>query len=353
MTYHITDEEAAAMAKEQIAGEAAGTAAKSDRLRNSARWMKEHKIKTTLGVGAALTIGSKMAGGSQPAATTDVAASQSEADMVQAIAQANAAGLDINQYLSTPGAKQLGLTPNSIQGVMAKYGQGGDNLVGITAGVYTGNTVLDTSKKVLGPKGRPVPVGKPELLSINKWVQSLPVADTVKLNEYKQKFVDAGVLSPNSGLPELKDAWKTYGQMSLDASRGGTNITPWQLLDIQKGLSGGGAGAPQVSYNISETNPNDVRTYLNRVLSANLGRDATADEFKKFLKQVQKSEAAKPSKSVTTKVGNTTRTKSTPGYGPSDILTDAETFSMQSPEYAQRQTETVFGDALVKALGLK
>ena len=89
------------------------------------------------------------------------------------------------------------------------------------------------------------------------------------------------------------------------------------------------------------------------MLTNNLGREATADEFKQFLKQVQKAEAAKPSKTVTTTVGGVTRRKTTGGYGASDITQAAEQFSMQDPEYAQRQTDMVFGDALVKALGIK
>ena len=98
MTYRISKEEADKMAADQVAAEAAGTADKASRLKNAVIWAKNHKIKATLGAAAVLGVGQMASkSGSTPAASTDAVTSQSEADMAQAIASANAAGIDVDR----------------------------------------------------------------------------------------------------------------------------------------------------------------------------------------------------------------------------------------------------------------
>jgi hypothetical protein len=357
MTYNVSKEEADLMAASQAAAEVGGTASKASRLKNAATWAKNHKIKATLGTAAVLGVGQVATkGGTTPAASTNAVTSQSEADMATAIAQANAAGIDVTTYMNSAAGKQLGLTANNIQSMLAKYGQGTTGLVGINAGVYTGKDVSVPGTWHPGLKVGQVAnaTTKPELLSLNQWKQQLPITDSKQLASIKQKFVDAGVIGSSAGLQEVQKAWETYGQMSLDASRAGTNMTPWQLLDLQKGLSSGGGGSStNTTYDVSATSTADVRTYLNRQLSQSLGRQATDEEFKKFLQSVQKAEAAKPTKTVTVTNGKTTNRTTTPGYGASDILSEAEKFAQSDPRYAEYQTSSVFGDALTKALGLK
>jgi hypothetical protein len=177
--------------------------------------------------------------------------------------------------------------------------------------------------------------------------------DAAGISAAKQKFVTAGVLDPTADLTQVKAAWDKYGQLSLDYSRAGNKVSPWQLLDIQKGLTGSGSQTT-TTIDDSPMAKADITTILKRQLSASLGLANIDDEtINKFIKDVRKKEAKNPTKSVRTTTGNTTRVKTIPGYGQSDVLADAEAYAKQDPRYAEFQTADVFGNALVKALGLK
>ena len=154
-------------------------------------------------------------------------------------------------------------------------------------------------------------------------------------------------------MTQVKTAWNQYGQLSLDYSRAGNKVSPWQLLDIQKGLTGSGSQTT-TTIDDSPMAKADITTLLKRQLGASLGLTNIDDAvINKFIADVRKKEAKNPSKTVRTTTGNTTRVKSTPGYGQSDVLADAEAYAKQDPRYAEFQTADVFGNALVKALGLK
>ena len=275
---------------------------------------------------------------------------QAQDSFAQALANADAQGIDTTQFLQTDTAKQLGLGPNNIQNFMAARGFTG-GLTGLNnIGVFTGK---ETETLVPRRKfGGTLAIAKPEIVGLADWNKSFPV-DLQGIAAAKQKFVTAGVLAPTADLTEVKNAWNKYGQLSLDYSRAGNKVSPWQLLDIQKGLTGSGSQTT-TTIDDSPMAKADITTLLKRQLGASLGLTNIDDAvINKFIADVRKKEAKNPTKTVRTTTGNTTRVKSTPGYGQADVLADAEAYAKQDPRYAEFQTADVFGNALVKALGLK
>jgi len=270
-----------------------------------------------------------------------------EADLVNALATADAAGLPISTLLAGDRAKQIGITQNNVGDVMAKYGLS-STLSGIGGvGVFTG----DETKQITLKRGGKV-IGGKKIVSLSDWNKTFPV-DAAGIAAAKQKFVDANVIAPTADLTQVKAAWNTYGKLSEDYSRAGNVVSPWQLLDIQKGLTGSGSQTT-TTIDVSPMAEADIRTTAKRQLAQSLGLANVDDKmYKEILSIVRKKEAKNPTKSVRTTTGNTTRVKTTPGYGPSDVLADVEAYAKQDPRYAEFQTADVFGNAMVKALGLK
>jgi hypothetical protein len=313
-------------------------------------------LKKKAAIGAVgLYAGSKAAGsiasavGGNKDTATSANQSQAEIDMANAVAAADAAGLDVNQIINTPAGQQLNLSSNNLPAFMAKFGLGTTGLTGVgSVGIYTGKDITDA--KYAG--AQLYSTTKPELVSLAEWSKKFP-SDAAGLASAKQKFVNAGVLSPTDGIDKIKSAWDAYGKMSLEYSRAGNKLSPWQILDMQKGLSGSGS---QTSTTI-DTSPmaeSDVRTLTKRQLSQSLGLANIDDKmFKDILAIVRKNEAKNPTKTVRTTTGNTTKVKSTPGYGQSDVLADVEAYAKKDPRYAEFQTANVFGQGLTQALGLK
>jgi hypothetical protein len=311
------------------------------------------KKKTAIGAGVLVTgqAASSLMSNDGTAIDPNAAASELQAQdsFAQALANADASGVDVTQFLQGDTAKQLGLGANNIGNFMAARGYT-NPLTGLNGiGVFTGK--VETGTK-LGPKGRSYPTTKSEIVGLSDWNKSFPV-DLAGVAAAKQKFVAAGVLSPTADLTQVKTAWNQYGQLSLDYSRAGNKVSPWQLLDIQKGLTGSGSQT-STTIDVSPMAETDIRTTAKRQLAQSLGLANVDDKmYKEILSIVRKKEAKNPTKTVRTTTGNTTRVKTTPGYGPSDVLADVEAYAKQDPRYAEFQTADVFGNALVKALGLK
>jgi len=287
-------------------------------------------------------------GGNKNETGTDVQ-TQAEMDMANAVAAANAAGIDVNQIINTPAGSQLNLNAGNLPALMAKFGQETSGLVGIgNVGVYTGNRLDKT-----GPKGIVYKGLKPEIVSLPQWNKQFP-SDLKGLTETKQKFVDAGIIDPTAGIDKVKAAWEAYGKMSLEYSRAGNTLSPWDILNMQKSLSGSGGTQTSIVYDTSPMAEGDVRTYAKRQLAQSLGLANVDDkQFKDILSIVRKKESKSPTKTVTTTTGKVTRRKTTPGYGTTDVLADIEEYAKQDPRYSEFQTADVFGNAMVKALGLK
>ena len=315
---------------------------------------KYSKTKKAVVGGTVLYAGGKAAeaiGGGKKDTTDTTGNTQAELDMANAVAAANAAGLDVNSLITSPGGQQLNLNANNLPAFMAKFGQSATGYVGIgNVGIFTGvETPTSTPRRKYGGT---ITGSKKELVQLPDWNKMLP-ADAAGLASTKQKFVDAGVLAPTDGLDRLKSAWEAYGKMSLEYSRAGHNISPWELLNLQKGLSGSGSQTT-TTIDVSPIAETDVRTLAKRQLAQSLGL-ATVDDkmYKDILSIVRKKEAKNPTKTVRTTTGNTTKVKSTPGYGQADVLADVEEYAKKDPRYADFQTADVFGNALTKALGLK
>jgi hypothetical protein len=312
------------------------------------------KKKAAIGAGVLVTgqAASSLMGKGNTEIDPTASASQLQAQdsFAQALANADATGVDVTQFLQGDTAKQLGLGANNIGNFMAARGYV-NPLTGLNGiGVFTGK---ETETLVPRRKfGGTLAISKPEIVGLSDWNKSFPV-DLAGIAAAKQKFVTAGVLSPTADLTQVKTAWNQYGQLSLDYSRAGNKVSPWQLLDIQKGLTGSGSQTT-TTIDDSQMAKADITTLLKRQLGASLGLTNIDDAvINKFIADVRKKEAKNPTKTVRTTTGNTTRVKSTPGYGQSDVLADAEAFAKQDPRYAEFQTADVFGNALVKALGLK
>jgi hypothetical protein len=275
---------------------------------------------------------------------------QAQDSFAQAIANADAQGVDVTQFLQGTTAQQLGIGANNISDFMSARGYV-NPLTGLNGiGIFTGKeTPTSTPRRKFGGT---ITGSKSEIVSLSEWNKSFPV-DAAGIGAAKQKFVSAGVLDPTADLTQVKAAWDKYGQLSLDYSRAGNKVSPWQLLDIQKGLTGSGSQTT-TTIDDSPMAKADITTILKRQLGASLGLANIDDEtINKFIKDVRKKEAKSPTKSVRTTTGNTTRVKTVQGYGQSDVLADAEAYAKQDPRYAEYQTADVFGNALVKALGLK
>jgi len=313
------------------------------------------KTKKVVAGSAILYGGSKAAGsfgeGDSKSAADTTGSTQAEMDMANAVAAANAAGIDVNSLLASPGGTQLNLNSNNLGAFMAKFGADSTGYVGIgNTGIFTG---VETETSVPRKKfGGVIKGTKKELVGLPTWNKMFPV-DSLGLASAKQKFVAAGVLAPTDGIDKLKSAWEAYGKMSLEYSRAGHTVSPWELLTLQKGLSGSGSQTT-TTIDTSPIAEADVRTLAKRQLAQSLGLANVDDAmYKDILSIVRKKEAKNPTKTVRTTTGNTTKVKSTPGYGQSDVLADVEAYAKQDPRYSEFQTANVFGDALVKALGLK
>ena len=298
---------------------------------------------------AAGAIGNAMGGNKNETDTSGM--TQAELDMANAVAAANAAGLDVNSLIASPGGQQLNLSANNLPAFMAKFGQSTTGFVGIgNVGIFTGEEI-----ETLVPRrkfGGTLAVSKKELVQLPDWNKRLPV-DAAGLAATKQKFVDAGVLAPTDGLDKIKAAWEAYGKMSLEYSRAGHNVSPWELLAIQKGLSGSGSQTT-TTIDVSPLAETDIKNTAKRQLAVSLGLANIDDAmYKDIVSIVRKNESKRPTKTVRTTTGNTTKVKTTPGYGTSDVLADVEEYAKKDPRYAEFQTADVFGNAMIKALGLK
>ena len=129
-------------------------------------------------------------------------------------------------------------------------------------------------------------------------------------------------------------------------------MTPWQMLDIQRGLFGGG-DEDKPSYSLTYTPAEQVKNIYGSAIGAGTGKVASAEEEAAFVKSIKAKEGKAPTKSETKIINGKKVRVTTPGFTDADILTAAEQQAQKDPRYAEYQTATVFGDALSKALGVR
>jgi hypothetical protein len=197
---------------------------------------------------------------------------------------------------------------------------------------------------------------KPEVVSTGNWEKMFPTtAEGIK--DIRNKFQSAGIMFTGNAMEQDKQlhaAWTYYGEQSQAYSKAGAKMTPWDILNLTKGISGSGGSQTSTTIDTSPMAESDVKTLTKRQLAQSLGLSNIDDAmYKDILKIVRKNEAKNPTKTVRTTTGNTTKVKTTPGYGQSDVLADVEAYAKQDPRYADFQTSNVFGQGLVQALGLK
>jgi hypothetical protein len=307
---------------------------------------KTAKRGALLGIAGA-ALGAFTGGDEESTANQQAIADQANTDLMLSMAQYEAAGGDVNALLNTPAGQQLIKNPNFNIGAI--YGAQ-DTVVG-SAGVYTGKPVIISSAPPQFAGGKPVEVKK-DTISIAEWNRQFPTANPKALAEWKAKLVAAGVVSANAGLQDLKSQWEQWGKMSLEAGRNGEKLTPYQLLDIQRGLWGGG-GDKGPSYSTQLIKKANSREILKQYLEAETGRIASDEEANEFANLIRQRQLEKPTKTEVKTVKGKKMTVTTPGFGEAEAASLAKKQAMQDPMYAEFQTANVFGSALEKALGIR
>ncbi len=282
-------------------------------------------------------------GGDEGTAEVDTTQAADQ-NLLMAAAQYQMAGGDINALANTPAGQQL-FSQGNID--LAALGVSGD-LPGVT-GVYTGKVIQGTKT---GPKGVVYPTTKYETMSFGDWKNSFPVGDPEKLQAWKSKLVNAGVVDASAGLPELRKQWEAWGQYSIDMARSGKKLSPDQLLDIQRGLWGGGGGGGP-SYQVNLMKKENSIALFKQAMEAYTGRIVTDEEAQSFAKTIEAKQLAAPTKTQTKTVKGKKVTVTTPGFGEAEAAKLAEKQAMKDPLYSQYQDANVFGSALEKALGIR
>ena len=177
-------------------------------------------------------------------------------------------------------------------------------------------------------------------------------SDPAGLAAWKKRLVDAGVVSADAGYADLKRQWEIWGQFSSDAYKNGSELTPYQLLDIQRGLWGGGGGN-EPSYSVSLIKKENSRVLLRKFMEAETGRIISDEEADAYADEIRQKQLARPTKSEIKTVKGKRVAVTTPGFGEAEAAKLAEKRAMQDPLYAEFQTANVFGSALEKALGVR
>jgi hypothetical protein len=332
-----------ALRTKKVAGaaeEGVKIATKGSKIKKAGKWA------LVAGVAAAGVDALGKIGGGNNAATSNDPQAIAEQQALQAIADANNAGTSVLNVASGPLGKQLNLNADNILAFANKGGVDTSlGLVGLNnVGVFTGKRLDKT-----GPKGIVYKGLKPEIVGIRDWEKLFPT-DPKQVNELKTQFG----LDPSADIFAVKNMWDKYGQLSLDYARAGTQISPYELAKINRGLTGGGGSKTSITIDESPMAETDIKQTAQRQLAQSLGLANIDDQmWKDILKVVRKKEAKNPTKTVITQTGNKAVRKTTPGYGQTDVMADVEAYAKQDPRYSDFQTADVFGNALTKALGLK
>jgi len=282
--------------------------------------------------------------------TPDVTA-QANADLMFQAAQYEAAGGDINALAQTAAGKQLFKNPNFSLGSIMNSG----NVFTGTAGVYTGKPVTTYQYEWGSGGAKPTKSTVTDTVSLTDWKNQFPIADPKGLAEWKSKLVAAGVVSSSAGLSELQKQWEAWGEYSQNANRSGQKLSPYQLLDIQRGLWGGGGGGEDYStkYQVNMLKPENVKAMYKSAREQEAGRIVGDEQAAVFAERVAAQQMAKPTKTEYKKIKGKMTPVTTPGYGEAEAAAAALALAKKDPMYAEFQTANVFGTALEQALGVR
>jgi hypothetical protein len=309
---------------------------------------KPTKKQAILGGGALGVAGLAVQGGGDSEAnpsTPDVL-TQANTDLMIQAAQLQSAGGDINALLNTPAGQQLIKNPNFNIGSILNSG----NVYTGTSGVYTGKPI--TIGKYVGSRFEKTTT---DTVSLTDWKNQFPIADPKALAQWKATLVSAGVVSASAGLPELKQQWEAWGQASQDAGRSGQKLSPYQLLDIQRGLWGGGSGGRDYStqYRVDLLKEENVKSIYKSAREQEAGAIVGDEQAAAFAERIKARQMGKPTKTEYKKIKGKMTPVTTPGFGEAETAAAALALAKKDPLYAEFQTSNVFGSAVEKALGVR
>lgn len=310
---------------------------------------KPTKKQVILGGGGLGIAGLAVQGGGNSGTTPDVTA-QANTDLMMQAAQYEAAGGDINALAQTAAGQQLFKNPNFSLGSIMNSG----NVFTGTAGVYTGKPVT-VNEYQWGSGGAKPKQTVTDTISLTDWKNQFPIADPKGLAEWKSKLVAAGVVSASAGLAELQKQWEAWGEYSQSANRSGQKLSPYQLLDIQRGLWGGGGGGKDysTSYSVQMLKPENVKSLYKSAREQEAGAIVGDEQAAAFAERVAAQQMAKPTKTEYKKIKGKMTPVITPGYGEAEAAAAALELAKKDPMYAEFQTANVFGSALERALGVR
>ena len=309
---------------------------------------KPTKKQAILG-GGALGIGGLAVQGGGDSGVPDATAGQANTDLMMAAAQYEAAGGDINALANTAAGKQLFSNPNFSLGSIMNSGSFANMSTG---GVYTGKPVT-VSEYQWGSGGARPKTTITDTVSLTDWKNDFPIADPKALAQWKSTLVSAGVVSASAGLAELKQQWEAWGQASQDAGRQGQKLTPYQLLDIQRGLWGGGGRDYSTQYQVNLLKEENVKSMYKAAREQEAGLIVGDEQAAAFAERIKARQMAKPTKTEYKKIKGKMTPVTTPGFGEAETAAAALALAKKDPLYAEFQTANVFGSALEKALGVR
>ena len=312
-------------------------------------FMKKPTKKQVLLGGGALGLGGLAVQGGGNSGTPDVAA-QANADLMFQVAQYQAEGGDVNALAQTDAGKQLFKNPNFNLSSILNSG----NVFTGTAGVYTGKPVT-ISQYEWGSGGARPKTTITDTIPLSDWKNQFPIADPKALAAWKAKLVSAGVVSASAGLNELKQQWEAWGQYSQEMNKQGKKLTPDQLLDIQRGLWGGGGGGRDYStqYRVDLLKSENVKSLYKAAREQEAGLIVGDEQAAAFAERIKAQQMAKPTKTEYKKIKGKMTPVTTPGFGEAETAAKALELAKKDPLYAEFQTANVFGSALEKALGVR
>jgi hypothetical protein len=302
-------------------------------------------------IGGALLGGSGLIaqgfGGDSGDETADVVQQQAQVNMAIQLATAQAQGVPLDSIMNNPVAQQIfkGI-PGFVTGAMANSGS--YEIEG--QGVYTGK-VTKAGGQYVGSQF--VPNIPKETVSLSEWKNQFPIADPKALAQWKSTLVSAGVVSASAGLAELKQQWEVWGEFSQNANKSGQKLTPYQLLDIQRGLWGGGGKDYETSYQVNLLKPENVKSIYKSAREQEAGRIVGDEQAAAFAERIKAQQMAKPTKTEYKKIKGKMTPVTTPGFGEAEAAAAAIELAKKDPMYAEFQTANVFGNALEKALGVR
>lgn len=314
---------------------------------------KVAKGRTALRVGgvagAGLVVPKIFDGGDSTAQEDANADATSQVNMMLALATAQAQGVDTEGITQSPVFQQIMKNPRFTIGSVMNSGTvdlGEDN------GVYTGKSVSSGGQYV---GSQFVPNPNKTSVPLTQWKSQFPIADPKALAAWKAKLVSAGVVSASAGLNELKQQWEAWGEYSQEMNRQGKKLTPDQLLDIQRGLWGGGGGGRDYStqYQVNLLKEENVKSMYKAAREQEAGLIVGDEQAAKFAERIKARQMANPTKTEFKRIKGKMTPVVTPGFGEAETAAAALELAKRDPLYAEFQTSNVFGTAVEKALGVR